>query len=94
VRLVGHLVVTEFRSYGARNLSTSTSINIPSLTGLRNAAIEITNGRLTTHVTQTRALLKTLFHECKLLMKKGMVKRRWEVHFAGSLSKTKRCDRR
>jgi hypothetical protein len=54
------------------------ALNIASLTGLRKIS-----------PTASRASLKTLFHECKLLIEKGMVKRRSGVHSAGSVSKTK-----
>jgi len=33
-----------------------------------------------------RLSLNTLFHECKLLMKKEMIKCRWRVQFAGSVA--------
>jgi len=38
--------------------------------------------------------LNTLFHECKLLIKKEMIKRRSGVHSAGSIATTKSCDNR
>ena len=60
-----------------RGLENSRDISLlRSSTGLRNATVEI--GKTTIHASkQSRASLNTLSHECKLLIKKEMIKRRW-----------------